>query len=106
MVFFGVDDGWAEGVGVREIIVEEEGVGEGVEFLFAEFCDNEEYHKSIGTTAAITATSIKRDATVLVIARLDDKIFRLVTKNILSFYDLSFCQVGFVHDLTVKFSKR
>jgi hypothetical protein len=66
---------------VSEIIVEGEGVGEGVGFLFAEFCVNVEYHKSTGTTTAITATSIKRDATVLVMARLDDKIFRLGTKN-------------------------
>ena len=59
-----------------EIIGEEEGVGEGVEFLFAESAINEEYNNSPGTIAAITATNIKTSATVLVIARLDDKSFR------------------------------
>jgi len=34
-VSFGV--GWEEGFGEREIIVVGDGVGEGVEFLFAEF---------------------------------------------------------------------
>jgi hypothetical protein len=80
-VFFGVDVGWGEGFGVLEIIVVGEGVGEGVGFLFAESFDNEEYHKSTGTTAAITATSIKTSATVLVIPNLDDKSFRLVPNN-------------------------
>ena len=79
-----------DGVGVREI-VDGEGVGEGVEFLFAESCDNEEYYKSIGINAATNATIIKTSATVLVIARLDDKISRVVTKNILDFIHLSFC---------------
>ena len=78
MVFLGVDDGCVEGVGVREIIVEEEGVGEGVEFLFAVSCENEEYHKSTGIMTTITATIIKTRATVLVIACLDDKSFRLI----------------------------
>jgi hypothetical protein len=82
---FGVDVGWGEGFGVRETIVVGEGVGEGVEFLFAKSCDNEVYHKSTGIKAATNATIIKRSATVLVIARLDDKIFRIVTKNSLYF---------------------
>ena len=72
-------------------IVEGAGVGEGVAFVFAESCDNEEYHKSIGIKAATNAAIIRRDATVLVIARLDAKIFRVVTKNILQFCNLSFC---------------
>ena len=80
-VTFGVDVGCVEGVGVMEIV--DEGVGEGAEFLFAKSLDNEEYHKSIGTKAATNATTIKTSATVLVIARLDDKIFRLATKDIL-----------------------
>jgi hypothetical protein len=75
-VFFGVDVGWVEGVGEAEIIGEEEGVGEGVEFLFAESVINEEYNNSTGIMAAITATNIKTSATVLVRARLDDKNFR------------------------------
>ena len=36
-VSLGVDVGWGEGLGVREIIVVGEGIGEEVEFLFAEF---------------------------------------------------------------------
>jgi hypothetical protein len=65
-------------MGVLEIIVEEEGVGEGFEFLFDLSSEKEEYHKSTGTITTITATTIKTSAIVLVIACLDDKSLRLI----------------------------